>query len=136
MRMTAIVVALLLAGCASLDDLKTEPQADFCRHAGNLTTALPPHERAGYMLAAVEGAIDTGIERKFIRPQYRDMILANRVAVGMFECEVIAAFGTPAEKTVMQRPLGTREQWIWGGYRWANYRVYFDQTGVVSEIEK
>ena len=136
MKTTIILAALLMAGCASLDDLKTEPQADFCRHAGNLTTALPPHERAGHMLAAVEGAIDTGIERKFIRPQYRDMILSNRVAVGMYECEVIAAFGTPAEKTPVQRPLGTYEQWIWGGYRWANYSVYFDGTGTVVEIEK
>ena len=136
MKTTIIVAALLLAGCGSLEHLKTEPQADFCRHAGNLTTALPPHERAGHMLAAVEGAIDTGIERKFIRPQYREMILANRVAVGMYECEVIAAFGTPAEKTPVQRQFGALEQWAWGGYRWSNYRVYFDQTGAVAEIEK
>ena len=133
MKTTIAVCALLaLTGCASLESLKTEPQADFCRHSGNLTTALPPHERAGHMLTAVEGAIDTGIERKFIRLQYRDMILANKIAVGMYECEVIAAWGTPAEKnpvTSMGRPL---EQWAWTDYRWSNKLVNFEGGAVAS----
>ena len=134
MRTIVVVSMLLLAGCASLEDLKTEPQADYCRHAGNLTTALAPHERAGHMLTAVERAIDTGIERKFIRPQYRDMILTNKIAVGMYECEVIAAWGTPSQKnpvTSMGRPL---EQWVWTDYRWSNNLVSFD-GGIVDSIK-
>ena len=85
----AVGAAVILGACASPKPLPSAPNAtrqQICENAamGKLAGG-----------AAREEAIELALKRGYVREDAADLIRANKVAIGMNTCEVLAAWGSP-----------------------------------------
>lgn len=122
---TAPIAALLiLSACASTKPLPSDPNATrelICENAARRKLAGGP---------AREEAIELARERGHVREDSVDLIRANKVAIGMNTCEVLAAWGSPVGTETYDRKT---TYWYRTRGRVTN-TVRFDADGRVHSI--
>ena len=76
------------------------------------------------------------LRRGLVRPSAVDEIEETAVAIGMTPNEASAAWGWPEDINSTVTTHGSRDQWVYGGYRngtWTDMRfVYFERGRVVG----
>jgi outer membrane protein assembly factor BamE (lipoprotein component of BamABCDE complex) len=123
-HIAAIAALVILSACASTKPLRSDPNAtreQICENVAMRKLASGP---------AREEAIELARERGYVREDAVDLIRANKVAIGMNTCEVLAAWGTP----VGTETYGKKTTYWYRVRGRATNTVRFDAEGRVHSI--
>lgn len=124
MKAAVALLTGLLAGCATTQDIASQPDMEVCRSYGVF--------RTGILLATAPAYRDEMIRRQLLSDEEWMLVERKELRIGMSQCAMYASWGRPDRENRSVGSYGVHIQHIFNtGYRYIRPTYIYTQNGKV-----